>query len=264
MRRRKRHEEESNRDRWLISYADFITLLFAFFVVMYSISSVNEGKYRVLSDSIVRAFKVEASTLSPAGEQGNDSAAEVSVLSPVVVPIQPIPLQESLSQRAQRMEAMQRMAEQVEAGFDDPLLRGLISVERNKDSISVEINSELLFEVGSARLLPAALTILQRAGETLKKSAVYIEVEGFTDSLPINSSLFPSNWELSAARAASVVHLFTELGIDPAHMVALGYGEFRPKGDNGTETGRKQNRRVVLVITTSPRHGTSVTGLENL
>ncbi len=264
MRRRQRLEEESNRDRWLISYADFITLLFAFFVVMYSISSVNEGKYRVLSDSIVRAFSADASNLVPAPAAESRVSDQALAPVPQIVPIPARPLQESLSQKALKMNAMQQLAEQVSSGFDDLVVRGLISVDRNKDSIVVEINSELLFAIGSATLFSAAVDILSRTAATLAKNTLYIEVEGFTDNLPIQTSVFPSNWELSAARAASVVHLFTKLGIDPGRMVAVGYGEHRPKVSNNTEQGRRQNRRVVLVISSSPRNAIPSLGIDKI
>jgi len=263
MRRRKKPDTPASRDRWLISYADFITLLFAFFVVMYSISSINEGKYRVLSDSIVRAFSPQASRLMPSQVRDEDQSV-VNPVPQVIMPIAPVPLNESLSQKAQRMESMRQLSSQVVNEFDDLIVKGMISVDRNKDSVSVEINSELLFAVGSATLLPAAVDILAKTGGILANSKMYIEVEGYTDNLPINTAVFPSNWELSAARAASVVHLFTKQGINPARMVAVGYGEFRPKISNDTETGRRQNRRVVLVISSTPRHALPGVGVGNL
>lgn len=271
MSRKKRSEEHENHERWLVSYADFITLLFAFFVVMYSISSVNEGKYRVLSDSIVAAFRDPARSLQPiqVGDLARTPAHSDTVIDrsrPVIelfnipLPIQPEeqsgmngsqPLPESQQDAAQQSgidQASQDLADSIEAAMAELVDEGLIQVRRDKRWIEVEINTSILFTSGSAQLSSQAQPVLRELAGKLQPLSNIIHVEGFTDNVPINNYEFISNWELSAARAASVVHLFTRLGIDPQRLAAVGYGEYRPVASNDTPEGRARNRRVVLVI----------------
>ncbi len=248
MARKKRHEEHENLERWLISYADFITLLFAFFVVMYAISSVNEGKYRVLADTLTDAFHNTPRTLKPiqVGEEGIAGEPTLSEderlgTDPIDIPTEGKADESNLGQIADDFtQAMQSLIDQ-----------DLININRDKNWVEVEINTSLLFTSGNAELEDEALPILRRLAGILKKYPNRIQVEGFTDNLPINTYLFPSNWELSAARAASVVHVFTQNRVNPQRMAAIGYGEFRPKADNATAEGRRKNRRVVLVINTN-------------
>lgn len=247
MPRKKRHIEEDNLERWLISYADFITLLFAFFVVMYAISSVNEGKYRVLSDTLISAFNESPKTLQPiqVGEEGvtgdpsvlqkdTTSGGKSSVLD--------------LPKTGNPDATLEEIADNFENTLQPLIEQGLIDITRDDDWVEIEINTSLLFASASAQLEDEALPVLRRLAATLQRYPNPIRVEGFTDNVPINTFLFRSNWELSAARAASVVHLFTNEGVDPERMAAIGYGEYRPIADNATPEGRRKNRRVVLVI----------------
>ncbi len=271
MARKKRTEEHENHERWLVSYADFITLLFAFFVVMYSISSVNEGKYRVLSDSIIAAFRDPSRSLEPiqVGELVRSPLQSDSILdrNKPVVEIFKVPLpkqtlgkggtdkaeaaEDSQAEEHQDQEideASRNLADSIEAAMSELVDDGLIEVRRDKRWIEVEIKSSILFMSGSAELSPQSMPLLRQLADKFKPLDNVIHVEGFTDNVPISNFEFISNWELSAARAASVVHLFTSLGIEPQRMAAIGYGEFRPVASNETAEGRAKNRRVVLVI----------------
>ncbi len=265
MARKKRIEEHDNHERWLVSYADFITLLFAFFVVMYSISSVNEGKYRVLSDSIVTAFRDPARSLQPIQigdlmrsplQSDKQFDQEMPVIQLFKVPVPENPAEEKIEPVAMAPEnevseldqAAQQLADSIEAAMSDLVDDELIEVRRDKRWIEVEIKSSILFSSGSADLSQQSRPVLAQLADKLKPLDNIIHVEGFTDNVPISNFEFLSNWELSAARAASVVHLFTRLGIEPQRMAAIGYGEFRPVSSNDTAEGRATNRRVVLVI----------------
>ncbi|HHH43645.1 MAG TPA: flagellar motor protein MotD [Gammaproteobacteria bacterium] len=273
MARKKRIEEHENHERWLVSYADFITLLFAFFVVMYSISSVNEGKYRVLSDSIVAAFRDPARSLAPiqVGQLSRSPVRSESILdrNQQIFEIFRVPLSGESAQAEQQEdqpaqsqaepaqdqlpdegpdEAAQQLADSIEAAMADLVDAGLIDVRRDKRWIEVEIKSSILFDSGSARLSQQSVPVLRKLAEKIQPLDNVIHVEGFTDNVPISNFEFASNWELSAARAASVVHLFTGLGVDPRRMAAIGYGEYRPVASNDSAEGRAKNRRVVLVI----------------
>ena len=271
MARKKRIEEPENHERWLVSYADFITLLFAFFVVMYSISSVNEGKYRVLSDSMVAAFRDPARSLEPiqVGELMRSPVQSDSIMDrnkriidifKLPLPIdgktekdeksaQPEPQSQLDAPQDQELDqAAQDLADAIETAMSDLVDAGMIDVRRDKRWIEVEIKSSILFPSGSAELSAQSAPVLRKLAEKLKPLDNILHVEGFTDNIPISNFEFLSNWELSASRAASVVHLFTRLGVNPQRMAAIGYGEFRPLASNATADGRARNRRVVLVI----------------
>ena len=264
MARKKRTEERENHERWLVSYADFITLLFAFFVVMYSISSVNEGKYRVLSDSLVAAFREPERSLEPVqfGElmrapmQSEDmldgKGAIIEVFKMTTAEEEKSKAQANTEQHEPEAngvdQAVQTLADSIEASMADLVDEGMIKVRRDKRWIEVEIKSSILFDSGSAALSAPSTPVLRQLAEKFRSLDNVIHVEGFTDNVPISNFEFLSNWELSASRAASVVHLFTRLGIAPKRLAAIGYGEFRPVASNDTAEGRAKNRRVVLVI----------------
>lgn len=248
MARRKRLEEHENLDRWLISYADFITLLFAFFVVMYSISSINEGKYRVLSDTLVSAFNTTPKTMQPIqvgedGVSGKPAPIEPDKASAAVSP----GVIEQLAQMAQFSE-LEQIANDFTQAMAPLIEDDLIRVTHNELWVEIEINTSILFASGQASLQQEAIPTLSKLAGILKKYPNSIQVEGFTDNVPIATRSFPSNWELSAHRAASVVHLFMSEGVQPDRMAAIGYGEYRPITENATTEGRRRNRRVVLII----------------
>lgn len=247
---RKRYEEEGeHQDRWMVSYADFITLLFAFFVVMYAVSVVNEGKYKVLSDSLGSAF---AGRSAPA----------------VVVPqaqVEPdLPLATIVSRR--RAEAMRRererlavLARQLNATLAPLVRSGKVRVIQSARGVSVEINASVLFDSGEARLNDSSREALQAVAGLLKNDSHAIQVEGHTDNVPIANSAFPSNWELSAVRASSVVRLFIDNGVPAARLTAVGHGANAPVASNGEAVGRARNRRVaVTILSALPEPATEV------
>jgi chemotaxis protein MotB len=268
MARKKRHEEHENHERWLVSYADFITLLFAFFVVMYSVSSINEGKYRVLSSTLTDAFLVEAQSMNPVqvGEQvrtltpvaGEYASPEQGASDPSLIP-DPIPeiTKSKTPNIAPDLQSMEAIQEKLTGVLDGFIEQNLVNVTQTDKGIQVEMKSKMLFESGSARLSRDALKVLRGVADVLSSLPNQIHVEGHTDNVPIRTVSFPSNWELSAARAASVVHLFTRMGVDSYRMAAIGYGEHRPIAGNDTEEGRQKNRRVSLIVMTD-EHGKEV------
>lgn len=254
MARRKKHEEPENHERWLVSYADFITLLFAFFVVMYSISSVNEGKYRVLSETLEAVFSQPVRSANPIqlGEISRGEGQETSTPGDPLAPTFQIELPE-VPQRppvasAEDVKTIDNLSQQLSSALSEMIDSEDVIIKQGEDWLELEIKSRVLFQSGDARLARAAVPVIGEIADILQTSANPIQVEGFTDNQPINTPRFPSNWELSAARAASVVHLLDRYGIQPDRMSATGYGEYKPIADNSTEAGRQKNRRVVLVI----------------
>ena len=265
-------EETANGDRWVISYADFVTVLFAFFVVMYSISSVNEGQYRVLSESMAEAFtgdpEANIAELVEFAESSIEIAKATDALQQEDVLVDPrlrenIPGEEAHSeleaedlfedsfsdQALNRAEQeIDSIGSQVEQEMDEFIEDDLIDVRRNKFWLEVEIKSSLLFPSGSSDLLAEAVPVLVDLSETFVGMPNRLNIEGFTDNEPISTDQFPSNWELSASRAATVVRLFEQSGIEPVRMASIGYGEHQPIAGNDTAEGRARNRRVVIVV----------------
>lgn len=258
MARKKKHEEHENHERWLVSYADFITLLFAFFVVMYALSSINEGKYRVLSDALISAFNAPPKSIEPI-QIGDPLKAPQDLMKDIVPPTNAIQQIKPPVRQQARVDAdgakdnreqnrLNKIADKLELALSKLIERDLIKVHKNDNWIEVEINTSILFSSGSALLQPQAIPVLTEIARILRDFPNAIRVEGYTDNIPIETAVYPSNWELSAGRAASVVHLFSDERVDPFRMSAVGFGEYRPVASNSTPAGRNANRRVVVVI----------------
>ncbi len=263
MARKKKHEEHENHERWLVSYADFITLLFAFFVVMYAVSSVNAGKYRVLSDSLVTAFKEPKKSLEPIqlGEIVKSATnATVEIISkPTLIKVPVITLHNQESDKGNMPGAgfasspenardIRKIADEVAEAMQQLVDKGLVSISMTDLWVDVEIKDSVLFPSGSALIHPEAVEVLSRLAGILADFTNPVRIEGFTDNIPITTPVYPSNWELSSARAASVVRLFERQGVDSTRLSAVGYGEHRPVASNNDAEGRAKNRRVVLVV----------------
>lgn len=236
MRRRQHEDEHDNPDRWLVSYADFITLLFAFFVVMYAISAVNEGKYRVLSDSLGSAFGYP-------GEQNKDAKRPRSG-----TPLGKTNVSEVVRQESNQMTDI---ANSILKSLAPLVSEGKVRVTQTARGVNVEINASLLFAQGDARLTAESRKALQAIAVVLKDQRYDLEIDGYTDDMPINNPLFPSNWELSAVRASSVAREFIASGIAENRLMVVGYGANKPITPNDTSDGRARNRRVEVVILSS-------------
>jgi chemotaxis protein MotB len=236
-RRRPYQQDHEHHERWLISYADFITLLFAFFVVMYAISVVNIGKYTVLSEALGDAFG------------GRGAATRVNS----AVEVEQLPLSNILAHR--RMEAAKRDRERLEQlarrlhSALAPLVNsGKVRVTQNARGVTVEINASVLFDEGDAALAENARATLAAVAGLLKDDGHAIEVEGHTDNTPIAGGPYPSNWELSAARASTVVRLFAANGVAERRLAAVGRAANVPVASNDDAAGRARNRRVAVTI----------------
>ncbi|PJI49590.1 MAG: flagellar motor protein MotD [Pseudomonas sp.] len=253
MPRRRRHEEHENHERWLVSYADFITLLFAFFVVMYSISSINEGKYKILSETLTGVFNQPDRSIRPipVGEERPRTAQ----------PDQSLNEPQDEGQAQGNPDSLQQITESVRQAFGDLISTDQLSVRGNEFWIEITLNSSLLFPSGDAIPNDAAFAIIEKVAMILAPYRNPVHVEGFTDNVPIHNSQYPTNWELSAARAASIVRMLAQDGLDAGRLAAVGYGEFQPVADNATADGRARNRRVVLVISRNLEVRRSISGV---
>jgi chemotaxis protein MotB len=210
-----------NHERWLVSYADFVTLLFAFFVVMYSVSQINESKYEELTSTLNGFFSEQKST--DEAKQAVDSSSASVIELPTL-----------------------------ETAFYQQLLplieEGAIEVSSNELWLQISLSNRILFDVGSVKPSDQANEVVAKIATIMKDTVNPIRVEGFTDNLAINTAQFPSNWQLSTARASAIVQLLSASGVSPSQLSAVGYGEFQPVADNSSEAGRAKNRRVVLMI----------------
>ncbi|MDB2509460.1 flagellar motor protein MotD [Pseudomonadales bacterium] len=259
MGRKKKPEEHVNHERWMVSYADFITLLFAFFVMMYSISIVNTGKFKVLSESLTAAFTDPARSLEPiqVGDLVRAPAEmqDQSFADPQPKPIRPVEMRQMaklvdvdpvlLDKASKQLDEIQ---ERVETAMAEMIDQGAITVQRSEYWIEIEMNSSVLFESGSSILYPRVVPILTQLGRVMIDFPNHVHIEGYTDTVPINTEMFPSNWELSGSRAATVVRLFEFTGVKPDRLAAIGYGEYYPVAENTNAEGRARNRRVVAVV----------------
>ena len=251
-RKKRKHEEEAeNLERWLVSYADFITLLFAFFVTMYAISRVDEQKLGSAVESLQRAL----GSLIPVQISQRESGAFTNK----TVPFNPTIIGNTEGQiKTAEAEAFQKLAEEIQKEVEK--LNGSVgkgaSPSENqikyiidKRGLVIRVPEAFFFNSAEASIRPEFQPILNALGKSLGKIPNHIRIEGHTDSIPINNHQFPSNWELSTTRATSIVrYLLAYHSIPPEKISATGYGEFRPIATNKTTEGRGQNRRVDVVV----------------
>ncbi len=231
---KKKHEEHENHERWLVSYADFITLLFAFFVVMYSISSVNEGKFRTVSDSIKAALNpiVSPANVAVPFTIGQNKAVTVNPTIDTV-----------------KEPAVRRLREIMRSLKNETQLDIIEMKELANGDIVLTLPDTVLFRAGEAVLRPEARPFIQAISDVLIDLDRHVRVEGHTDSVPISTVQFPSNWELSATRAVTVVRTLSEqYGLQGDHLTAVGHADSRPLADNLTPENRAKNRRVEIVV----------------
>ncbi len=247
MARRRREEEHENHERWLVSYADFITLLFAFFVVMYAISSVNEGKYKVLSNSLTNAFK------NTTGQPGGQPIATIQ--GAPLLPVKPIAKPDKLpdqkkaeEKKNEQRQKMKNVADDIKNALQPLIAQGKVKMLETSRGVTIEINDSILFPAGQSKLQPASINAMLAIAEVLAASDFPITIEGHTDNVPIATPQFPSNWELSAMRATTVLRLFNDGGVGAERLTAIGYGETRPVETNTTLEGRARNRRVSILV----------------
>lgn len=231
MARKKKHEDHENHERWLVSYADFITLLFAFFVSMYAISSVNEGKFRILSESLAIAFNPSMYT-STKMQEG------------------PRFVREQRSHMADEFKDMfTNNYQRIQTALQDLEKDKKLTLIKDPQKITIRISESTLFEPGSDVLLPEALPVIDEVARVLVGLPNSIRIEGHTDNVPISTERFPSNWDLSTARSLKILKYFIEAhDCDPRKLSALGFGEFRPIDTNDTPSGRVKNRRVDIMV----------------
>jgi len=222
--RRKADEEHENVERWMVSYADFVTLLFCFFTAMYAISNVDNNKLGKFVRSMREAFNASPS---------NTKAFSVIEDIPLIRPL-------DMATEARVKDEMAGLISESKGG---------IEIKRDERGVIISMMDKFLFESGSAQLKESSRAVVDAAASALKKFPNMIRIEGHTDNVQISNREFRSNWQLSSIRAINVAEYFINVkGISPERISATGYAEYKPIAPNDTPEGRAKNRRVDIVI----------------
>jgi chemotaxis protein MotB len=240
---RKKKAAKENGERWLLTYADLITLLMVFFVLLFSMSSTNAQKFKELAGSLRRAFNVNVLQGTQATSLTDASGSSNSLIS--------------LGEQ-QNFQSIQQILQQIlqKQNIDRTQLSAVITGE----GIQVTISGALLFYNGTNQIKPDGLVLLQQLGAYLSTLSNNMRVEGHTDDIPENSAQYPTNWELSAARAVAVVRYLSDTEhVAPQRLSAVGFGQYQPIVPNDTRAHREMNRRAVIVILYAPPTNGGVT-----
>ncbi|CAM3336046.1 MULTISPECIES: OmpA/MotB family protein [Saccharibacillus] len=261
-RRRRRNEGPSHQqERWLITYADLLTLLLIFFIIMYAVSTIDAEKYEAVSGSLQTTFQAGSSILDGGpkitgqegqqtpGSAGNDSGAPSGGGDAQIAPDpETEPTARELAFREQERQ-LAGFLETIESYVADNNLQDQIFVADKPQGISITLSDRFLFDVGQAQLKPGAAGILDRLSSLFGSIDAAISIEGHTDNQPIRGGRYSDNWELSGDRALSVLRYFIDnRGLNPTQFQYAGYADTRPVGDNATLAGRQQNRRVEITV----------------
>ena len=241
MARKKAHEKEPNHERWLVSYADFITLLFAVFVTLYAMSQTDKKKVEEVIASMNSSFGFKS---SPASKPSVIEMGSLNIIPSVV--------RTPLGPKKGKIRAMEKDFQATKASMEAYLLKtgaqDRVSVSITARGMVVSLKESGFFDSGSATLKRSSYALLNDVIDSLSSYSNGIRVEGHTDNVPINSAAFPSNWELSTARATNVLQHMMKQDFEPSQLSAAGYGEYRPVADNDTAEGKMKNRRVDIVL----------------
>ena len=228
MRKRQKQQMHENQERWLLTYADLITLLLAFFIVMYSMSRIDAKKFGAMSSALSGVLSGKDLRLREQAIFANNAGGGAGPLD---------------------TGQLRVMQEDVQKRLKDSGLEASVETEMTGRGFVIHIMEGALFETASADLTDGARAVLRVVGRQISGADNHIRVEGHTDPRPIHTARFPSNWELSTARATSVLRFLVDsTGVNPANISALGFGEFRPRVPNDSPDQMSQNRRVDIVV----------------
>jgi chemotaxis protein MotB len=243
------HRSRVTHDRWLVSYADFITLLFAFFVVLFAFAKADQKKQKQVSASIDTAFRslgiftAGGARPSAGGEPGSAAGAEESAIPTNIV------MGEEVLSPAKVKDDLERLHRELAQTLSIQVAMQTVSIHMGRDGLVISLREAGFFASGSATPRPETLSTLKQIATSLRHTPYDLRVEGHTDNIPIHTSEFDSNWELSTSRATRIARIFLDLkAMPPERISAAGYAEFHPVSENDTAEGRAENRRVDLVV----------------
>jgi chemotaxis protein MotB len=254
MRRLRHVEEHENHERWLISYADFITLLFAFFVVLFASTYRDNQSIRKLAKAIHNGFQTMGAFSADESGYGGPYASLTSNLDNDNSRVRNTEINHNPASAASEANMLE-LKKQLEAAMGKELANHEMVLQLTPQGFTISLKELGFFNSGQAELLPGAGEKIIRIAKVLDKPGLEIRVEGHSDNQPIHSAQFNSNWELSASRAMNVLFLLVHQGgFDPSQISAAAYGQYRPVADNSTADGRRMNRRVDLVVMEARPH----------
>jgi len=256
---KKRRPEHVNHERWLVSYADFITLLFAFFVVLYASSQVDKRRAGRLAMAIQVAFQ----------ELGvfQTSNTKIPLQDEDAMPFEKVQTIENMERKADlakivnpmkgtltssaEIQSLQEAQDAIQKALHSEIVKHEVTMTMRREGLVISLKEMGFFESGSATIRPDSMNAISRLAEVLKQRQEDLRIEGHTDNIPIHNSHFASNWELSTTRATEMIRLMImRFELPASHLSAAGYGEFHPVSGNDTPAGRAQNRRLDIVILT--------------
>jgi chemotaxis protein MotB len=241
------HRSHASHERWLVSYADFITLLFAFFVVLYAFAKADQKKQVEVSSAIDGAFRslgIFPSTIRNAQKSADGAAGADQPLTPMN-----IVMGEDVMSPARVKDDLEQMHRELEQRLSNQVASHTVSIQMGHDGLIISLREAGFFKSGSAAPMPQTIDTLRQIAASVGRSPYDVRIEGHTDNIPIHNEQFDSNWELSSARATGIARLLLSLhAIPPERLSAAGYAEFHPVDTNDTPEGRGKNRRVDLVI----------------
>ena len=258
LRKRRQYVEDENVHRWLVSYADYMTLLFALFVVLYAMAMVNEKPFETITESVGRVF--QANEEQPKNRGHGDDILDVNTsktnkrlygnglleeAGPQLLEGEQTLSNISHSQVGTNLTSLEK---ELHAALYELVESGYAQLQVDGDWLEIELNSGLLFPSGSSSTTNSATNILAVIYDILDEVTNFIRVRGYTDNQAINTEIFSSNWELSVYRATAILEVLEDLGMNPARMAIEGYGQYYPSADNATSQGRAKNRKVVVAI----------------
>lgn len=248
MRRRKGNHHFSH-ERWLISYADFITLLFAFFVVLYATSKADQRKQAEAAAAINSAFRSLGLFQSTNPVKDAQSAAALAISPDASASTADVVMTAGMPVSPKTQDDFERIKRELEARLSDQIARHIVTLHIGRDGLVISLREAGFYDSGSALPRPASMAPLSQIADALRAAPYDVRIEGHTDNVPIHTGQFDSNWELSTARATHLARLFI-VGhhFAPARLSASGYAEYHPATTNATEEGRAQNRRVDIIV----------------
>ncbi len=242
----RRHKSHVSQERWLISFADFITLLFSLFVVLYAFARADQRKQTDVTAAIDTAFRtmgIFGKAAPPAAPHAKDVAGKQAAAA------MNLAIAEELLAPAQVRNDLQKMRRDLEQRLSSQVAQHTVSIEMGRDGLVISLREAGFFDTGSATPRPETLPTLRQIATSLNRAPYDVRVEGHTDNVPMHNAEFDSNWELSSARATRIARMLLDMkAIPPDHLSAAGYAEFHPVAGNDTAEGRAQNRRVDLVV----------------
>ena len=237
-------------DRWLVSYADFTTLLLAFFMALYTVSDINPAKLAAAQSSLRAAFESPDAAVDSAGPKDHAPGTPATALPPEVQgPESSDSGDEAVAtKQAAAAKALDEVRTRIEQELAGAISAGQLELGADDRGLVLSLPESATFPVASADVTSTAQSVIDRVATTLEPLDVAVRIEGHTDDTPIRTAKYSSNWELSTARASAVVARFIAQRMDPRRLSAAGYGEFHPRSSNATADGRASNRRVDVIV----------------